>query len=222
MYTELKDKSISRGLTVVTDNMKISRFHVAQVLGLRKSESARRNKLIESYNEQRNPKTKKLEEVRFNPLWNWTKQECDEMINHLGIVRNEYADRVGHSYECMCYANAVRGEREYRALISPKYEEIEKKRELIARLALEIQQLKIETGMIDPDDKIYLSSISVSQGWHLDFEIKEHSEEMNNPFVMCAACIPGQRSHDGKGGIDPDLEMKIHQLKKEQSMEVIP
>lgn len=218
MYVELKAKSISRGLTAVTDGLNIKRTQVGQVTGLRRAESSKRMKIVKPYHEQRDNKTKKLEEVFFNPLWDWSKIERDDMINHLGLVRNAYADEIGHSYECMCYANVAKGEREHRARISPKYEEIELQREIIATAALRIQQLKLETGMIDPDDKVYLSSLSITQGWHLEHEIKAHTEEKDSAFDLCSACVPGTRAADGKGGYDPDVELMAHRLIKSQAL----
>jgi hypothetical protein len=113
----------------------------------------------------------------------------------------------------MCFANAVKNEREYRALLSPKYEEIELKREQIVRLSYEIQQLKLETGMIDPEDKLFLSSINLTQGWHLWHEISMHSSEINDPFVFCSGCEM-KRAADGTGGVDPDVEMAMHRVKQ--------
>lgn len=213
MYTELKAKSMSKVMTGITTRKGIKRSQVGQITGLRAPESTRRQQFVKHYHEKRAKKTGTLEEVLINPIWDWSKQERDAMIDHLGLARNAYADKVGHSYECMCFANAVKNEREYRALLSPKYEEIEQKREQIVRLSYEIQQLKLETGMIDPEDKLFLSSINLTQGWHLWHEIAMHSAEMNNPFVFCSGCEM-KRSADGKGGIDPDVELAMHRAKQ--------
>lgn len=209
MYTELKAKSMSKVMTGITTRKNIKRSQVAQVTGLRAPESMRRKQFVKHYHEKRSKKTGALEELLINPIWDWGKQERDAMIDHLGLARNAYADKVGHSYECMCFANAVKHEREYRALLSPKYEEIELKREQIVKLSYEIQQLKLETGMIDPEDRLFLSSINLTQGWHLWHEIASHASEINDPFVFCSACDM-KRAADGTGGVDPDMELAMH------------
>ena len=214
MYTELKAKSMSKAMTGITTQTHVKRSQVAQVTGLRAPESMRRQQFVKHYHEKRS-KTGTLEEILINSIHDWDKRERDDMINHLGLPRNAYADKVGHSYECMCLANQVKGEREYRALISPEYEEIEVMREEIVALFYALQQKKIDVGMIDPDDKVFLSSINITQGWHLWHKIMAHVAEINDPFSLCSGCDM-KRAADGTGGVDPDLELQIAMINRAQ------
>lgn len=217
MYTELKAKSMSKAMTAITTRTKTKRNAVIQISGLRPQESTRRMNIVKHYHEKRS-KTGHLEEIMVNPIHEFSKSERDDMIQHLGLPRNDFADTFDVSMECMCDANIRKGERELRALANPIYERITRNQEEIARLAYETQQLKIEAGSIDPSDKVYLSSVNIKKGWFLWEKIALHTAEVNDPFVLCAACIPGTRSADGTGGIDPDLELQIAKINRDQKL----
>jgi len=215
IYLLLKATAFSKVLTRITAQTGVARTKMAQITGLRRAESTHRQSYVELYYERRN-KTGKLLELRVAPLWDWSKGERDEMIAHLGLPRNAYADKVGHSYECMCFANLGKGDRELRALLSPQYEAIELKREEMAKLAYEIQQMKIEAGMLDEGDRVFLGPEKLTSGWHLSHRIKAQVAEFD-PFSLCSGCDM-KRAEDGTGGYDPDLELQIAQIKRAQNL----
>jgi 3'-phosphoadenosine 5'-phosphosulfate sulfotransferase (PAPS reductase)/FAD synthetase len=216
MYWLLKSTSMSRQLTNITSETGVPRSRIAQVTGLRASESTHRQSYVKLYYEQRDKKGK-LVQFRVSPIWDWNKVERDAMINHLGLVRNAFADEMDHSYECMCFANLTKGQREHRALIAPEYEELELMREQMVALAYRIQQKKIELGMIDADDKVFLTSENLTAGWHLTHKLKPQGKQKEDPFSLCAGCEM-KRAADGTGGVDPDLELQIAKINQAQKL----
>jgi 3'-phosphoadenosine 5'-phosphosulfate sulfotransferase (PAPS reductase)/FAD synthetase len=216
IYLLLKSTAFSKALTRITAQTGVPRTKIAQVTGLRKAESTNRQGYVELYYERRNKKGK-LEELRLAPLWDWSLVERDAMINHLGLVRNAFADQTGKSMECMCDANMSKGEREHRALIAPEYEELKLMHEELVAQAYRIQQKRIELGMLDEDDRVFLTEENLTSGWHLTHKLTPQTKHKHDPMNLCSGCEL-QRAEDGTGGYDPDLELHIAKINQAQKL----
>ena len=48
--------------------------------------------------------------IWINPIWDWSKSKCSDVLTDAGFKRNEAALRFGRSGECLCGAFAQKGE----------------------------------------------------------------------------------------------------------------
>lgn len=102
MYARLKDRPVAQLLR----ERKVGRKRNARIIlatGIRNDESRKRM----GYNDAIN-RVGSL--VWVNPLLHWTHADREEYIAGNGLRRNEVADELGMSGECLCGAYASRGE----------------------------------------------------------------------------------------------------------------
>lgn len=203
MYRHLKDRSFDEAISRYARMVGCKRGEVGVVTGVRRWESRKRMLMVQPVKIHKSKKAKTPNRVFLAPCHDFKKDERDQLIAELGLVRNEFADRMRHSYECQCGSNLERDERSRRAEISPVYEELEKLREKMVAAAYEVQQFKLNHGLIDPEDAT-LDANRLTWGWHIDVPIT--FEEIEDDDSLCAGCMV-KRAPDGTAGIDPDVEL---------------
>jgi 3'-phosphoadenosine 5'-phosphosulfate sulfotransferase (PAPS reductase)/FAD synthetase len=100
MYARLKDRPV---MELLRTRKRHRRDRIMLATGIRNSESHRRMGYAETTN-----KVGAL--IWVNPLLHWSKDDRDQYIADRGLPRNEVADALGMSGECLCGAYAKPGE----------------------------------------------------------------------------------------------------------------
>jgi 3'-phosphoadenosine 5'-phosphosulfate sulfotransferase (PAPS reductase)/FAD synthetase len=101
-YTRLKE----RALTKFRRENKTRRGEKWLLLtGIRQQESIKRMRLT-------SPESKMAGFYWFNPAFKWSKKDCRDAMKHYNVPENEVSLLLGYSGECLCGANAQKGELE--------------------------------------------------------------------------------------------------------------
>jgi 3'-phosphoadenosine 5'-phosphosulfate sulfotransferase (PAPS reductase)/FAD synthetase len=203
MYRHLKDRQFEEAITIFSKKLGCKRGQIGLVTGLRKWESRKRQLTVKPVKIHKEAKAKSPKRVFLAPCHDFHESERNEAIEWLNLPTNRFAKYIGHSYECMCGANMGADERERRAKYAPIYEEAERKREALVKAAYDLQQFRLENGLIDPEDAT-INGERLTWGWHTGTPFTY--EDTEDDDTLCAGCMV-KRAPDGTAGVDIDRLM---------------
>lgn len=197
MYRYLKERPIAAAKKEAT---KRSGKRIGFITGMRRQESVQRA--------DTEPFHKVKSDYFIAPIYDWSKQECEALINRRDIPLNPVSLALGISGECGCGSHAAKSERKLSELLFAEQARWLASIEKLVQAAYELQQLEVEMGIREPEKMMKPNYLRWGHGRSVANE-----QTMMPGFALCNGCV-NKAAENGENGEDPDMMLRVAQLER--------
>lgn len=143
-------------------------------------------------------------------IYDWSKQECEDLLKRRSIPTNPIKLTLGISGECGCGSHAAKSERKLSELLFAEQGRWLAALEKVVQAAYEFQQLEVEQGIRQPDKAMRREWLRWGNGRSVANE-----QQIMPGFALCNGCV-NKAAENGENGDDPDMMLRVAMLEREQ------